>query len=55
MEDLIYRVIYEYEFYHGTSATETARRVNGVYGDSVAKENIVRFWNQYFCFGNFDL
>ncbi|CAG9130688.1 unnamed protein product [Plutella xylostella] len=55
MENLKYRVIYEYEFHRGTSAAETARRINDVYGDGVAKENTVRFWFQRFRSGNFDL
>ena len=37
-----YRVIYEYDFYRGSSATETARRVYDVYGGHVAKEKTVR-------------
>jgi hypothetical protein len=40
MENLKYRVIYKYESY-GTSVAETARRVNYVYGGSVARENTV--------------
>ncbi|CAG9136399.1 unnamed protein product [Plutella xylostella] len=55
MENLKYRVIYEYEFHRGTSAAKTARRINDVYGDGVAKENTVRFWFQRFRSGNFDL
>ncbi|CAG9093900.1 unnamed protein product [Plutella xylostella] len=55
MENLKYRVIYEYEFHRGTSAAERARRINDVYGDGVAKENTVRFWFQRFRSGNFDL
>jgi hypothetical protein len=39
MENLKYRVIYEYEFHRGTSAAKMARRVNDVYGGCVAKEN----------------
>lgn len=42
MENLKYRVIYEYEFYRGTSAAETARRINDVYGAATVKENTVR-------------
>ncbi|CAG9138326.1 unnamed protein product [Plutella xylostella] len=53
MENLKYRVIYEYEFHRGTSAAETALRINDVYGDGVAKENTVRFWFQRFRSGNF--
>ncbi|CAG9131584.1 unnamed protein product [Plutella xylostella] len=37
------------------NAAETARRINDVYGDGVAKENTVRFWFQHFRSGNFDL
>lgn len=55
MENLKYRIIYEYEFRRGTSAAETTRRVNDVYGGRVAKENTVRFWFQRFRSGNFDL
>ncbi|KAJ0170190.1 hypothetical protein K1T71_014118 [Dendrolimus kikuchii] len=55
MKNLKYCIIYEYEFHRGTSAAETARRINNVYGGSVAKENIVRFWFQRFRSGNFDL
>ena len=55
MENSKYRIIYKYEFYRGTSAAETARKVIDVYGGRVAKENIVRFWFQHFRFGNFDL
>lgn len=44
MENLKYRVIYEYKFHCGTSAAETARRLNYVYGGRVTKKNIVRFW-----------
>jgi histone-lysine N-methyltransferase SETMAR len=55
MENLKYRVIFEYEFHRGTSASETARRINDVYGDGAAKENIVRFWFQRFRSGNFNL
>ncbi|CAF4949323.1 unnamed protein product [Pieris macdunnoughi] len=31
MENMKYRVIFEYEFHRGTSAAETARRINDVY------------------------
>jgi hypothetical protein len=55
MENLKYRVIYEYKFHRGTSAAEMARRVNVVYGGCVAKENTVRFRFQRFRSGNFDL
>ncbi|KAL0840619.1 hypothetical protein ABMA28_015818 [Loxostege sticticalis] len=55
MENMKYRYIYEYEFYRGTSAAETARRINNVYGAGVAKENTVRFWSQRFRSGNLDL
>jgi hypothetical protein len=44
MENLKYRVFYEYEFHRGTTAAEIARRVNDVYGSCVAKENTVSFW-----------
>ncbi|XP_064073082.1 histone-lysine N-methyltransferase SETMAR-like [Vanessa tameamea] len=54
MENMKYRYIYEYEFYRGTSAAETARRIN-VYGAGVAKESTLRFWFQRFRFENFDL
>ena len=36
-------------------AAETTRRVNYVYGSSVAKENTVRFWLQRFRSANIDL
>ncbi|RVE45520.1 hypothetical protein evm_009859 [Chilo suppressalis] len=49
-----YRYNYEFEFYRGTSAAETARRINDVYGAGVAKESTVRFWFQRFSSGNFD-
>ncbi|CAG9781943.1 unnamed protein product [Diatraea saccharalis] len=39
MENLKYRVIYEYEFHRGSSAAKTARMVNDVYGGCIAKEN----------------
>ncbi|CAF4830065.1 unnamed protein product [Pieris macdunnoughi] len=55
MENLKYRIIYEYEFRRGTSAADKTRRVNDVYGGHVAKENTVRFWFQRFRSGNFDL
>jgi [histone H3]-lysine36 N-dimethyltransferase SETMAR len=55
MENLKYRVIYDYEFHRGTSAAKTSGRVNGVYSSCVAKENTVRFWFQRFRSGNFDL
>ncbi|XP_064292196.1 histone-lysine N-methyltransferase SETMAR-like [Plodia interpunctella] len=55
MENLKYRVIYEYEFHLDTSAAETARRVDDVYGSRIAKENTVHFWFQHFRSGNFDL
>lgn len=55
MENLKYRVIYEYEFHRGTSAAETARRINNVYEGATVKENTVRFWFQRFRSGNFDL
>ncbi|XP_045459275.1 histone-lysine N-methyltransferase SETMAR-like [Melitaea cinxia] len=55
MENLKYRVIYEYKFHSGTSAAETARRVNDLYGCGVANENTVRFWFQRFCSRNFYL
>ncbi|CAK1588053.1 unnamed protein product [Parnassius mnemosyne] len=38
MENMKYRYIYEYEFYRGTGAAETARRINDVYGAGVAKK-----------------
>ncbi|CAH2098314.1 unnamed protein product [Euphydryas editha] len=55
MEDLNYHVIYEYEFHRGTSAAETARSINDVYGCDVVKENTMRFWFQRFRSGHFDL
>ncbi|KAJ0171403.1 hypothetical protein K1T71_012953 [Dendrolimus kikuchii] len=55
MENLKHHIIYEYEFHRGTSAAETARRINYMYGGGVAKENSVRFWFQRFRSGNFDL
>lgn len=55
MENLKYRYIYEYEFHLGTSAAETARRINNAYGEATAKENTVRYWFQRFRSGNFDL
>lgn len=55
MEKLKYRIIFEYEFHRGTSAAETARRINDVYGEATVKENTVRFWFQRFRSGNFDL
>ncbi|KAJ0172710.1 hypothetical protein K1T71_011849 [Dendrolimus kikuchii] len=54
MENLKYRIIYEYEFHRGTSVAKTARRINDVYGGGVAKENTVRFWFQRFRSRNFD-
>ena len=54
-ENLKYHVIFEYELHRGTSAAETARRINDVYGDGAAKENTVRFWFQRFRSGNIDL
>ncbi|CAK1598370.1 unnamed protein product [Parnassius mnemosyne] len=55
MENMKYRYIYECEFYRGTSAAETARRINDVYGAGVGKESTIRFWFQRFCSGNSDL
>ncbi|XP_050354867.1 uncharacterized protein LOC126776409 isoform X3 [Nymphalis io] len=55
MKNMKYRYIYEYEFYRGTSATETARRIIDLYGAGVAKESTVHFWFQRFHSGNFDL
>lgn len=43
MEYLKYRFIYEYEFYLGTSAAETARRVNHVYSVRVAKKKKTQY------------
>ncbi|CAH2233970.1 jg20051 [Pararge aegeria aegeria] len=55
MENLKYRIIYEYELHLGTSAAEKTRRINDVYDGGVAKENTVRFWCQRFRLGNLDL
>ena len=43
MENLKYRVIYEYELHSSTSAAEAARRVNDVYGGRGEKTTTVRF------------
>ncbi|CAH2240587.1 jg21061 [Pararge aegeria aegeria] len=48
MEDLKYRVVYEYEFRRGTSAAQTARRINDVYGSDFGKENIFYFGSNVF-------
>ncbi|RVE49548.1 hypothetical protein evm_005776 [Chilo suppressalis] len=50
-----YPYIYDYEFYCGTSAAETAHRINDVYGAGVSKESTIRFSFQRFRSGNFDL
>ena len=47
MENLKYRLIYEYEFHRGTSVTETARKVNDVY-DSRKTEKHSAFLVQRF-------
>lgn len=54
MENLNYRVLYEYEFYSGTSAAEMDRRINNVYVEATVKENTVSFRFQRFRFGDFD-
>lgn len=55
MDKLKIRGIYEYEFHRGTSAAETTRRINNVYGPGTANERTVRFWFQRFSSGNFNL
>ncbi|CAH2266897.1 jg19901 [Pararge aegeria aegeria] len=49
MNNLKYRVIYEYEFHRG----KTAQRINDVYGGGVTKENTVGFLYQRFRSGIF--
>jgi hypothetical protein len=39
MENMKYRLIYEYEFHLGTSAAEMARRFNHVYGGCIININ----------------
>lgn len=53
MENMKYRVVYEYEFYCGSSASEATRSMNDEYGATVAKENMLHFWFQRFRSENF--
>ncbi|XP_075862154.1 histone-lysine N-methyltransferase SETMAR isoform X2 [Microcebus murinus] len=49
------RVIFEYEFRHGTNASQTARNINEVFGKDVANERTVRRWFEKFRCGDFNL
>ena len=48
-------VAYEYEFCRGTNASQTARNINGVFGDNVANEQTVRRWFDRIRSGDFSL
>ena len=37
------RAIFEYEFRYGTNASETARKINNVYGESSLSHSTVLF------------
>ena len=54
MENLEYRIIYEYKFHRGTSVAENARRVDDMYGGRIVKYTLW-FLIQRFCSGNFNL
>ncbi|XP_053422217.1 bromodomain-containing protein 8 isoform X6 [Nycticebus coucang] len=49
------RVIFEYEFHHGTSATQTAQNINKVFGKDVANDCIVCQWFEKFHSGDINL
>ena len=49
------REIYECEFHRGTTAAETARRVNAVFGEGSTAERTVRNWFAKFRNGDFNL
>ena len=42
LQNLIYRVICEYEFHRGTSGAETGQRINDVYGGRIAKFQLAK-------------
>ena len=49
------RGIFEYEFGCGTNPSETARKINGVFGGCSTSHNIVSFWFVKFRSGGFRL
>ena len=49
------RVIFEYEFRRKTTAVQTARNINEVFGEGVANERTVRRWFAKFRSGDFNL
>ncbi|CAH2103844.1 unnamed protein product [Euphydryas editha] len=53
MENLKYRVIYEYEFHRGTSSAEMTGMINDVYGRGVAKKKHSTFLVLMFSFWKF--
>lgn len=55
MERLEIRTIMKYEFLRGTTALQTARNINSVFGSSVTTQQTVSNWFAKFRTGNFDL
>jgi histone-lysine N-methyltransferase SETMAR len=55
MEKSDIRVILKYEFHRGTTAAQTARNINEVFGTQVVNERTVRDWFVKFRSGSFDL
>lgn len=55
MERLEIRTIMKYEFLRGTTALQTARNINSVFGSSVTMQQTVSKWFAKFRTGNFDL
>ena len=55
MEPSEIRTIMKYEFLRGTTASQTERNINSVYGSSVTTHQTVSNWFAKFRTGNFDL
>jgi len=55
MERSEIRTIMKYEFLRGTTASQTARNINSVFGSSVTTQQTVSNWFAKFRTGNFDL
>ena len=49
------RTIFEYEFRCGTNASETARKINSVFGEGSSSHSTVLFWFAKFRSGEFSL
>ena len=55
MEKAEIRTIMKYEFLRGTSASETMRNINSVFGYNATTQQTVSNWFRKFVKGNFNL